>query len=123
MEIIVSRNPSDVCMVSAVPTACGGTDSVTRTLNCAESAMTKNPQARAIGIRRQSLPPKAEAEGGGAAPPGAPPPRRDPLAPPPISDDSTPHAPDSTDSDGAKRNERRERVASLASRHSHRCRA
>src|ERR1043166_1569198 len=35
-------------MVSAVPTACGGTDSVTSALNCAESATTKNPQTRAI---------------------------------------------------------------------------
>src|SRR5215216_6335088 len=58
MEIIVNRKPSDVCTVSAVPTACGGTDSVTSTLNCAESATTKKPQASAMGTSSQRLWPK-----------------------------------------------------------------
>ena len=44
---VVSRNPSDVCRASAVPTACGGATSVTRALNCAESAITKNPHSQA----------------------------------------------------------------------------
>src|SRR5829696_1096456 len=45
-------------MVSAVPTACGGTESVTSTLNCALSAMTKNPHASAIGTSSHKLCPK-----------------------------------------------------------------
>src|SRR5439155_20698318 len=47
MLAIVSRNPNDVCRVSAVPTAFGGTDLVTIVLNCAESAMTKNRHTHA----------------------------------------------------------------------------
>jgi len=35
--------------VSAVPTACAGTDSVTIALNCALSATTKNPQMSVSG--------------------------------------------------------------------------
>ena len=55
---VVSRNPSDTCSVSAVPTACAGTLSVTSTLNCAESAMMKNPQRRASGATIHSDRPK-----------------------------------------------------------------
>src|ERR1051325_6525666 len=40
IDTIVNKKPSDVCTVSAVPTAWGGTDSVTSVLNCAESAIT-----------------------------------------------------------------------------------
>src|SRR5262245_36191518 len=40
---MVSRKPSEVWSVSAVPTAWGGAASVTIALNCAESATTKNP--------------------------------------------------------------------------------
>src|SRR6266516_3793550 len=53
MLAIVSRNPSDVCRVSAVPTACDGTDLVTIVLNCAESAMTKNPPSHATATMTQ----------------------------------------------------------------------
>jgi hypothetical protein len=60
MDAVVRRNPSDTCRVSAVPTAWGGTLSVTSTLNCAESAMMKKPQTRAIGARIQSDRPKAK---------------------------------------------------------------
>src|SRR6185436_6588028 len=59
METMVSRKPSDVCTVSAVPTACGGTASVTSALNCAESAMTKNPHAHASEPTIQSDLPNA----------------------------------------------------------------
>src|SRR4051812_1797196 len=52
IEIIVSRKPADVCSVSAVPTACGGTDSVTKALNCAESATTKYPQMTTSAINK-----------------------------------------------------------------------
>src|SRR5438093_489138 len=55
MLAIVSRNPNDVCRVSAVPTACGGTDLVTIVLNCAESAMTKNPHTHATATMTQTL--------------------------------------------------------------------
>src|SRR6266516_3224262 len=55
MLAIVSRNPSDVCRVSAVPTACDGTDLVTIVLNCAESAMTKNPHSHATATMTQTL--------------------------------------------------------------------
>src|SRR2546425_1135725 len=55
MLAIVSRNPSDVCRVSAVPTACDGTDLVTIVLNCAESAMTKNPHSHATATMAQTL--------------------------------------------------------------------
>ena len=54
---MVSRKPSEVCSVSAVPTACGGTLSVTSTENCAESAMTKKPHPRAIGTSSSRLAP------------------------------------------------------------------
>src|SRR5881275_2982976 len=47
-------------MVSAVPTACGGTDSVTRTLNCAESAITKKPQMSDTGTSSQSVLPNVK---------------------------------------------------------------
>ncbi len=40
---IVRRNPTEVCRVSAVPTACGGAISVTSAENCAESAITATP--------------------------------------------------------------------------------
>src|SRR3954467_12081931 len=58
IETIVRRKPSEGCTGSAVPTACGGTLSVTSTENCALSAMTKNPQRRATGARSQRLRPK-----------------------------------------------------------------
>src|SRR5688500_14427722 len=48
-------------MVSAVPMACGGTDSVTIALNWAESATTKKPQTRTIGAMIQRLVPNASA--------------------------------------------------------------
>jgi hypothetical protein len=54
MVTAVSAKPSDVCSVSAVPTASGGTLSVTSTLNCALSAITKNPQASESGTTSQS---------------------------------------------------------------------
>src|SRR5579862_5435640 len=54
MDAVVSRNPSETCSVSAVPTEWEGTCSVTSTLNCAESAMMKKPQMSAIGARIQS---------------------------------------------------------------------
>src|SRR5687768_4449174 len=57
MVSVVSRNPSDVWIMSAVPTACDGTLSVTRTLNCAESATTKKPQASATGASSHQLRP------------------------------------------------------------------
>src|SRR5438270_4648979 len=44
-------------MVSAVPTACEGTDSVTRALNWAESGTTKNPQTIARMSRTIMDPP------------------------------------------------------------------
>ena len=58
MEMVVSRNPSDVCSVSAVPTACGGALSVTSTLNWALSAMMKKPHTSATGVSSQSERPK-----------------------------------------------------------------
>ena len=51
---MVSRNPSEVCRVKAVPTACRGATSVTMALNWAESATTKNPQTQASGASTQS---------------------------------------------------------------------
>src|SRR5579862_8725550 len=51
METIVSKKPIEVWMVSAVPTACVGTDSVTSALNCAESPTTKKPQTIGIATR------------------------------------------------------------------------
>src|SRR5688572_12981402 len=54
----VNRNPSEVCMVRAVPTACRGATSVTRALNWAESATTKNPQIQATAATTQGLCPK-----------------------------------------------------------------
>ena len=56
--MVVSRKPSDVWRVRAVPTACGSTDSVTSTLNCALSAMMKNPHTMVSGARIQSERPK-----------------------------------------------------------------
>ena len=47
IEAMVRRKPAEVCTVSAVPTACGGTDSVTSALNWALSATTKKPQTQA----------------------------------------------------------------------------
>ena len=55
MVAIVSRKPSEVCSVSAVPTACGGATSVTSALNCAESATTKKPHAHATGTSAHGL--------------------------------------------------------------------
>ena len=55
---IVSRNPSEVCTVSAVPTAWPGTDSVTSALNCALSATTKNPHTSASGASIHNDAPK-----------------------------------------------------------------
>src|SRR5437764_14526570 len=55
MLAIVSRNPHDVCRVGAVPTPCGGTDLVTIGLNCAESAMRKNPHTHATATMTQTL--------------------------------------------------------------------
>jgi hypothetical protein len=59
MVTAVSAKPSDVCSVSAVPTASGGTLSVTSTLNCALSAMTKNPHTSASGTTSHGDAPKA----------------------------------------------------------------
>src|SRR5207302_155251 len=58
IETVVSRNPAAVWTVRAVPTACGGTDSVTRALNWALSAMTKKPQVQASRVTRARLAPK-----------------------------------------------------------------
>ncbi len=52
IENAVSRNPTDVCSVSAVPTACGGATSVTSAENCAESATIAKPQTSASSTRR-----------------------------------------------------------------------
>src|SRR5687768_7915748 len=51
MEIVVSRNPIDVCKVRAVPTAWGGTTRVTMVENCALSAITATPQIRTSTVR------------------------------------------------------------------------
>src|SRR5687767_2759900 len=58
MVIVVRRKPNEVCTVSAVPTAWGGTLSVTSTENCALSATTKKPQRSATGARSQRERPK-----------------------------------------------------------------
>ena len=57
--IVVSRKPNEVWSVSAVPTACGGAESATMALNCAESATTKKPQTQAIAVTTQTGAPKA----------------------------------------------------------------
>ncbi len=54
MVPMVSPKPSDVCRVSAVPTACGGATSVTRALNCAESATTVKPHTSAMAMSSAS---------------------------------------------------------------------
>src|SRR5688572_19837679 len=58
MEIVVSRKPTDVCSVSAVPTACGGTTLVTSVENCALSAITATPQTRTSSVSSGSDRPK-----------------------------------------------------------------
>ena len=57
MLTIVSRKPIDTCNVSAVPTACASTLSVTSTENCAESAITNQPQTSATGTTSHQLMP------------------------------------------------------------------
>ncbi len=46
--MIVSKNPSDVWSVSAVPVYSGGTSSVMHVENCAESAITLAPHTSVI---------------------------------------------------------------------------
>ncbi len=57
MVTIVRRKPTEVCRVSAVPTACAGANSVTMALNWAESATTKKPQTSTNGARIHKLAP------------------------------------------------------------------
>ena len=49
---MVSRNPSEVCNIKAVPTESWGATSVTSALNCAESATTKKPQIQVRMTRK-----------------------------------------------------------------------
>src|SRR6185437_6432475 len=51
MLTTVSKNPRQVCMVSAVPTYSAGASSVTHAENCAESATMLTPQ---ISVRAPS---------------------------------------------------------------------
>ena len=48
---MVSRNPMQVCTVSAVPTCDGSDSSLTAAENCALSATTANPQTRQTMVR------------------------------------------------------------------------
>src|SRR6185295_2592277 len=55
--MVVNRNPTQVCMVNAVPRYCGSPSSVTQAENCAESATTDAPQMAATNNSRNGLPP------------------------------------------------------------------
>src|SRR6185436_11627266 len=56
--MVVNRNPTQVCMVNAVPTYCGSPSSVTQAENCAESATTVAPQIAATNNSGNGFPPK-----------------------------------------------------------------
>src|ERR1700687_653470 len=80
IETVVRRKPRAVWTVRAVPTACGGTDSVTKALNWALSAITKKPQAQASRVTRGRLAPKRKPMVRAQVPLGTAEPSRD-LAP------------------------------------------
>ena len=60
---MVSRNPTEVWSVNAVPTPCWGATSVTIALNCAESATTNRPHTSTTGSNIQKLCPEQETRG------------------------------------------------------------
>ena len=108
MDTIVSKKPSDVCTVSAVPTACGGTASVTSVLNCAESAITKNPHVQ----RERRQQPERMAERGrhqnGARAAQRHRDHHEALTPARVRLEAAPHASEPADRDRAERDQRRE---------------
>src|SRR5437868_3101949 len=57
IDTSVIANPTQVCVVSAVPTYAGGESSVTAVENCAESATTLTPQTSAIAMVSAGDPP------------------------------------------------------------------
>src|SRR5262249_49881588 len=57
IETSVIAKPTQVCVVSAVPTYAGAESSVIAVENCAESAMTLMPQTIAIDIVNAGGPP------------------------------------------------------------------
>src|ERR1051325_2759912 len=57
IETFVNKNPTHICIVSAVPTYCGSPSSVTHEENCAESATTVAPQIAATINNNTGLPP------------------------------------------------------------------
>src|SRR5215213_8442468 len=57
IEIVVSKNPTHICNVNAVPMYCGSPSSVTHEENCAESATTLAPQTPASNNNGSALPP------------------------------------------------------------------
>src|SRR4030095_2751774 len=54
--MVVSRNPTHVCIVNAVPTYWGSPSSVTQAENCAESATTVAPQIAATNKSSKGIP-------------------------------------------------------------------
>jgi len=59
MDMVVNKNPRQVCIVSAVPRYCGSPNSVTQAENCAESAITLAPQIAATNKRSSGGPLKS----------------------------------------------------------------
>ena len=82
----------EVWSVSAVPTACGGTHSVTSAQNCALSATTKNPHTSASGASSQSERRRRSRRRAQHTPLAASADRDEPLAAAAVGGQSAPHA-------------------------------